>query len=73
MKTATPHKISETSRDYWAVATEGGKPLGDVLGGGPTRATRFKAISPENVSMNPEVAPGAYFTSLKEAAEHLAR
>jgi hypothetical protein len=73
-KTTVPQSImiTKTSRDYWSVETKDGKPLGDVLGGGPTLRTRYKAIHPDHAAMNPEVAPGAYFQSLEAAAAHLA-
>lgn len=66
------HIVTKTSRDYWSVETPDGTSLGDVLGGGPTRDTRFKAIRPEAADANPEAAPGAFFRTLEEAAAHLA-
>lgn len=65
------YKVSKTSHDYWNVEIAGNS-AGDVLGGGPTAATRYKAITPEDCAINPDQAPGVYFTSLQKAAAWLA-
>lgn len=67
---ATTARVSD---DYWEVYL-GEREIGTVVGGGPTRDTAFKAISPLNVAMNPDEAPAfAYARTLEEAAEALVR
>lgn len=58
--------------NYWTVTDRDGNYAGDVLGDGPTKETRFKAIHVNDQWMNPEEAPAvAYGTSKEEAAAHL--
>ena len=66
------HTVTEISRNYWSVETPDGARLGDILGGGPTADTRFKAISPRDGAIDPDSAPGTYFRSLAGAARFLA-
>lgn len=60
------------SGEYYEVHDEQGREIGTVLGGGPTRDTRFKSISPDDVGIAPLCAPGGYSPTLEEAAALLA-
>lgn len=75
MTDTTAPKISKTSKDYWSVEdADDGYPLGNILGGGPTRGTRYKAITRRWAAADPEAAPArGYASTLREAAEILAR
>jgi hypothetical protein len=66
------YNIVELSRNYWDVVRWDGESLGTILGGGPTAATRYKAITPGCCAMDPDQAPGGYARSLVGAAEALA-
>lgn len=60
-------RTEETSPDYWTVYA-GDREIGTVVGGGPTAATRYKAVTAGNVAVNPDDAPGSYWPSLDAAA-----
>lgn len=62
--------VALVSDNYWAVV-EGETQIGCVVGGGPTEDTKYKAVGPSNVAMNPDVAPGGYARTLSEAVEIL--
>lgn len=64
-------KFKRVTRDYWNVY-DGDRMVGQIDGGGPTAATKYKAISQSNVAMNPDEAPAAGYGYTKEqAAEFL--
>lgn len=62
-----PEALVETAPGYWTVLDELGQDRGSVNGGGPTRDHAYKGISPRDVEMNPDVAPG-YPAATKEGA-----
>lgn len=64
-----PDLLEEISTDYYQVrSTRDETVTGYILAGGPTAATRFKAIGSGDDHMNPETAPGGYGRTLEEAA-----
>lgn len=69
-----PHGVTvkEVSHDFWTVIFDG-QEIGTVVGGGPTRDTRFKSIRPSQAAVNPDYAPGGYSRTLRGAVESLVR
>jgi hypothetical protein len=55
----------------WAVYDRAGHLRGHLVGDGPTRDTRFKAIAEANEWMPPGEAPGGYGITLHDAGAHL--
>ncbi len=68
MTAITTTKVSD---DFWFVYGAGEARIGTVVGGGPTAATRFKAVTMRNDAIDPDAAPGSYHRTLTEAAASL--
>jgi hypothetical protein len=66
-----PIAMPQVGAGRWAVYDRAGRLCGHLVGGGPTRETRFKAVIAENESMAPGSAPGSYGITLHDAGAHL--
>ena len=66
-----PTAMPQVSAGRWAVYDRAGRLCGHLVGDGPTRETRFKAVTAENGSMAPGSAPGSYGITLHDAGAHL--
>jgi hypothetical protein len=64
-----PTAMPQVSAGRWAVYDRAGRLCGHLVGDGPTRETRFKAVMAENDS--PGSAPGSYGITLHDAGAHL--
>ncbi|MEU8248859.1 hypothetical protein [Nonomuraea sp. NPDC048916] len=66
-----PAAMPQVSAGRWAVYDRAGHLCGHLVGGGPSRETRFKAIIAANEWMPPGSAPGSYGITLHDAGAHL--
>ncbi|MFC5828263.1 hypothetical protein [Nonomuraea insulae] len=65
-----PVAMPQVGAGRWAVYDRDGHLRGHLVGGGPTRDTRFKATSATNEWSPPDQAPG-YGITLHDAGAHL--
>ncbi|MFG1710430.1 hypothetical protein ACFLIM_45415 [Nonomuraea sp. M3C6] len=66
-----PAAVPQVGAGRWAVYDDAGHLRGHLVGDGPTRDTRFKAIAAANEGMPPGSAPGSYGITLHDAGAHL--
>jgi hypothetical protein len=66
-----PIAMPQVAAGRWAVYDRAGHLCGHLVGGGPTRDTRFKAITAANESMATDAAPSSYGITLHDAGAHL--
>ncbi|MGP3962264.1 hypothetical protein ACTWPT_40355 [Nonomuraea sp. 3N208] len=66
-----PVAVPQVGACRWAVYDNAGHLRGHLVGDGPTRDTRFKAIAAEDEEMPDDSAPGAYGITLHDAGAHL--
>ncbi|TMR95679.1 hypothetical protein [Nonomuraea basaltis] len=66
-----PDAMPQVSAGRWAVYDSAGHLCGHLVGDGPTRETRFKAIAAANEWMPPGDASGSYGITLHDAGAHL--
>ena len=64
-------RLERISDNYWTVYDGTDRELGSLLGGGPTRSTRWKAISVSNGHMDPDAAPAVGYAGSRDAAAEL--
>jgi hypothetical protein len=66
-----PAAMPQVGAGRWAVYDRAGHLRGHLVGDGPTRDTRFKAITVTSESTPPIDAPGGYGITLHDAGAHL--
>ena len=66
-----PASMPQVSAGRWAVYNRAGLLCGHLVGDGPTRDTRFQAITADNDWMPAGGAPGGYGITLHDAGAHL--
>lgn len=62
--------VEQVSRLHWTVS-RGGREVADIYGGGPTTATQYKVVTARDAHMNPDSAPGGYWSGLGRAVRDL--
>ncbi|MFI9559195.1 hypothetical protein [Nonomuraea endophytica] len=66
-----PAAMPQVSAGRWAVYDREGTLCGHLVGDGPTRDTRFKAIVAANEPTSSDDAPSGYGITLHDAGAHL--